>query len=183
MMSGKERRVNISRILEESTSPVAGGKLAKAFGVSRQVLVQDIALLRATGCNIISTSRGYELVQDKKATRVFKVHHREEELVDELNLYVDYGARVKDVFVYHRAYGVIRAEMNIGSRLDVINYCKCMEGGNSSLLLNLTDGYHYHTIEADSEEILDLIQEKLQEKGYFAKLRDYEPVDFWSEKA
>ena len=84
------------------------------------------------------------------------------------------------VFVYHKVYGVVRAELNIKSRIDIVNYLKEIRSGKSSLLKNVTSGYHYHTILAETETLLDLIQEKLQEKGYLAKLQDYEPVDFWS---
>ena len=70
--------------------------------------------------------------------------------------------------------------MNIRSRLDAHNFMKNIALGKSSLLKNITSGYHYHTVFADSEETLDLIQNRLQERGFLAKLQDYEPVDFWS---
>lgn len=38
-------------------------------------------------------------------------------MLDELNLIVDCGGKVEDVFVYHKLYGVIRVEMNIKSRM------------------------------------------------------------------
>lgn len=86
------------------------------------------------------------------------------------------------MFVYHKVYGVLRADMNIKSRRDIKNYLEEISSGKSSLLKNVTSGYHYHTILADSEEILDAIQEELQQKGFLAKLQDYEPVDFWGEE-
>ena len=70
--------------------------------------------------------------------------------------------------------------MNIRSRLDAHNCMKNIALGKSSLLKNITSGYHYHTVFADSEETLDLIQNRLQERGFLAKLQDYEPVDFWN---
>ena len=93
-----------------------------------------------------------------------------------------FRSHVKDVFVYHKVYGVIRANMDIKSRRDVRNYLEEIRTGKSSLLKNVTGGYHYHTIEAESEEILDDIQNELAEKGFLAKLQDYEPVDFWGEE-
>ena len=101
----------------------------------------------------------------------------EEETEKELNLVVDLGGRFLDVFVYHRAYGLIRTELKIRSRHDVAAYMEEISSGKSRELLNITSGYHYHTIEADSEEILDLIQEHLQEMGFLAKLSEYEPID------
>ena len=80
-----------------------------------------------------------------------------------------------------RVYGVIRANMDIKSRRDVRNYLEEIRTGKSSLLKNVTSGYHYHTIWAESEEVLDAIQEELKQKGCLAKLQDYEPVDFWGD--
>ena len=59
------------------------------------------------------------------------------------------------------------------------SYMEEISTGKSSLLKNVTSGYHYHTIDAESEEILDAIQEELRQRGFLAKLQDYEPVDFW----
>ena len=100
---------------------------------------------------------------------------------EELSTIVDAGGHVKDVFVYHKVYGVIRANMDIKSRRDVRNYLEEIRTGKSSLLKNVTSGYHYHTICAESEEVLDAIQEELKNKGFLAKLQDYEPVDFWGD--
>ncbi|MBQ2901415.1 MAG: transcription repressor NadR [Agathobacter sp.] len=179
-LSGQERREQIRNILNESTTPVAGTDLAKKFEVSRQVVVQDIALLRANGFDIIATNRGYVMQEASKASRVFKVIHTNEQVEEELNLYVDYGAKVEDVFVYHKVYGVIKAEMNIKSRRDVRKYMEDISTGKSTNLMNLTSNYHYHTIVAEDEQVLDMIQKELEEKGFLAKLQDYEPVDFWS---
>ena len=108
--------------------------------------------------------------------------HSDDEVEEELSTIVDAGGRVRDVFVYHKVYGVLRADMNIKSRRDIKNYLDEINSGKSSLLKNVTSGYHYHTILADSEDILDAIQDELQQKGFLAKLQDYEPVDFWGEE-
>ena len=181
-MRGEERRAKIKKRLSETSTPIPGVSLAKEFNVSRLVIVQDIALLRANGLDIVSTNRGY-FVQGEtaKVERVFKVLHTNEEVEEELNLFVDAGAWVKDVFVYHKVYGVVHADMNLHSRMDVKKYMKTLEGGKSTLLMNITSGFHYHTVVAESTEILDAIQEELTEKGFLAKLQDYEPVDFWKD--
>ena len=181
-LSGQERREQIQRILERSKVPVAGTDLAKKLEVSRQVVVQDIALIRANGVMITSTNRGYVLQETATVSRVFKVFHTDEQVEEELNLFVDFGAKVEDVFVYHRAYGVIKVDMNIKSRKDVRKYMEDISSGKSTNLMNLTSNYHYHTILAEDEQTLDMIQEELQQKGFLAKLQDYEPVDFWGEK-
>ena len=178
-MSGKHRREQIMEILRQTKTPVSGTTLAKLVNVSRQVVVQDIALLRANGIEVLSTNRGYLIEDCKKVSRVFKVHHKPEETETELNLFVDFGGYVKDIFVYHKVYDVIQVDMNLKSRADVRKYLQELASGKSGLLMNVTSGYHYHTILADNEETLDMIQQELQEKGFLAKLQDYEPVDFW----
>ena len=178
-MNGEQRREQIVQIIKDSKTPVSGTALAKQVNVSRQVIVQDIALIRANGVNIFSTNRGYIIQENGKVSRVFKVVHTDEEVEEELNLFVDLGGYVKDVFVYHKVYNVIKADMNLKSRVDVRKYISDLASGKSSLLKNVTSSYHYHTILADNEETLDMIQEELQAKGFLAKLQDYEPVDFW----
>lgn len=180
-MNAKERRENIVRMVEKSPDPVSGALLAEKLKVSRQVIVQDIALLRANGTDIISTNRGYIIGHGRSQSRVFKVIHGDDETLTELNAMIDLGGRVEDVFVYHKAYGVIRAEMNLKSRRDITDYMKNITSGKSGLLKNVTSGYHYHTVSADDAETLDIIQEKLSELGFLAPLQDYEPVDFWGE--
>ena len=180
-MSGEERRGKIIQALKNSDKAVSATTLAKEFDVSRQVIVQDVALLRANGKNIFSTNRGYLIQEDEETTRVFKVQHEDDEVEKELTTIVDLGGTVEDVFVYHKVYGVLRAEMNIKSRMDIRNYMEEIRSGKSSLLKNVTSGYHYHTVRAERVEILDMIQEELQTKGLLAKLQDYEPVDFWGQ--
>jgi len=180
-VTGQERRKKIVEILTKSEEPVSGISLANEFNVSRQVIVHDIALLRANKADILSTNQGYFISKPDLSSRVFKTIHTDEQTKEELELIVDFGGTVKDVFVYHKVYGVVRAEMNIHSRLDIYNYVKDIKSGKSSLLKNVTSGYHYHTVLAQSEEILDLIQEKLMQKGFLAKLQDYEPVNFWKD--
>lgn len=178
-MTGEDRRAKIINIIESSDKPVPGAELSGLLSVSRQVIVQDIAIIRANGYEVMATNRGYVIHNNGEIQRVFKVHHTENEIERELQDIVDMGGNIKDVFVYHKVYGVVRAEMNVKSRRDVKNYMEQIHSGNSAPLMNVTSGFHYHTIIADSVETLDEIQEKLQEDGYLARLQDYEPVNFW----
>ena len=182
-MKGQERRDNIIRDLRSEDRPVSAGTLAARYGVSRQVVVQDVALLRAQGIDIQSTSTGYLLSDSLQKSRVIKSFHTDDETAEELTICVDLGGCVKDVFVYHRAYGVVRAELNIRSRLDVSKFLEDVSSGRSGLLKKVTSDYHYHTITADSEEVLDMIQNALSERGFLAPLTDYEPVSFPSDGA
>lgn len=181
-MNGQLRREKIIDILSRSDKPVSGVALAKQLDVSRQVIVQDIALIRAADYDIYSTNRGYVIKSEKEHTRIVKVKHAESDVETELNAIVDMGGWVKDVFVYHKVYGVVKADLDLHSRRDIKEYMKQISNGSSSLLMNVTYGYHYHTIVAQDEKTLDIIQEELMRLGFLAKLQEYEPVDFWSKK-
>ena len=182
VMNGQLRREKIIDILSRSDKPVSGVALAKQLDVSRQVIVQDIALIRAADYDIYSTNRGYVIKSEKEHTRIVKVKHAESDVETELNAIVDMGGWVKDVFVYHKVYGVVKADLDLHSRRDIKEYMKQISNGSSSLLMNVTSGYHYHTIVAQDEKTLDIIQEELMRLGFLAKLQEYEPVDFWSKK-
>ena len=170
-MEGKERRDQILTILMGEKEPVSGGRLAKHFSVSRQVIVQDIALLRASDKRILSTARGYLLLEEGKqsAVRCFCVEHTTEQIEDELNSIVDYGGRTLDVMVTHPIYGTIRADLLVRNRKEVSDFVGRVQSKRTVPLKELTGGVHYHTVEADSEEILDQIEEVLKEKKYLHK--------------
>lgn len=165
-MTGQERRDAMIEMIRNSEKPVSGTALAKEFAVSRQVIVQDIALIRAAGYEVLSTHRGYLLGHKGAVTRIFKVSHTDEEIADELNLIVDLGGKVQDVQVNHKVYGRMKADLGIHSRKQVQDFVEEIRRGKSSPLKNITSNYHYHTVEADSEEVLDLIGEELNKRGY-----------------
>lgn len=168
-MEGDLRREKIIEILKKSDVPVSGGGLADKLNVSRQVIVQDIALLRATNKNILSTNKGYILYHDniEKCTRTFHVYHDDNHIEDELNTIVDNNGRVLDVVVEHEIYGQITVDLIINSRRDVKEFIERLKKSSSAKpLKELTDGEHYHTVEADSEEDLDIVENELRKKKY-----------------
>ena len=169
-MTGSERRDKISATMQENRMPVPGKELASFYNVSRQVIVQDIALLRAEDQKILSTYRGYVLEKDqvkkKKYIRVFCVCHSTEDTRDELQTIVDYGGHVLDVAVDHPLYGQIRADLIINNRLDVEEFVERMDRYKAQPLKVLTGDYHYHTVTAESEKNLDFIEQELRKKGY-----------------
>lgn len=167
-MNAIERREKIVRLITTASAPVSGSALSKQLGVSRQVIVQDIALLKASGYEILSTNKGYVLTNTSTSERAFKVHHTTEQTEDELNTIVDIGGRIVDVYVWHRVYGKISAKLDISSRRNVQQCIEGLRSGKSTELMNITSGYHYHTVCADSEETLDLIEKALSDKGYLA---------------
>ena len=110
-MEGTERRRLIRDLLAGAQHPVTGLALAHECGVSRQVIVQDVALLREAGVDVRSTNRGYVIARDERPRRLFKVCHRDDEVIDELTMIVDLGGTVEDTMVNHRTYGVISAHL------------------------------------------------------------------------
>ena len=169
-MSGEERREQILEILNKEKKPLSGTELAHRLYVSRQIIVQDIALLRAVNKNILSTNKGYVLFQEQEARRncqrSIHVSHTQEQIQDELYTIVDLGGHVLDVVVEHEIYGQITCDLILYSRQDVDQFVKqCRERGARGLS-SLTSGLHYHTVEAVEEATLDRIEEALKEKGY-----------------
>lgn len=174
VMNGAQRRKKIVTMLRQSTKPLSGTALGKETGVSRQVVVQDIALLRTEGYEIMATARGYVLNEPKQAMRIFKTFHTNEQTEEELTTIVDLGGCVLDVMVNHRVYGKVSAALNIRNRRDVQVFMNQLKTGKSTPLLNVTSGYHFHRVTAEREEILDEIEEALREKGMLTELLPYE---------
>lgn len=173
-MTGKERREKIVSILEDSPTPIPGAKLGEMCGVSRQVVVQDIALLRSQGEQIDTTHYGYQIRRSSRCTRLVKVRHGPERLEEELTAIVDLGGYVEDVMVNHRTYGLMSAPLGIGSRRDIAKFMDEIESGKSSPLSTVTSGYHFHHISADDEQTLDEIEQALEARGFTAEVMPYE---------
>ncbi|MGN1167872.1 MAG: transcription repressor NadR [Lachnospiraceae bacterium] len=168
-MTGAERREDIIRQIRSSSVPVSGKHLASLYEVSRQVIVQDVALIRAAGYDIISTNRGYILNEPVTVSRIFKVQHTDDQLEEELCAIVDLGGVIDNVIVNHRVYGRLEAPLRINSRRKVAEFMDDIKNGKSSPLKNITSNYHYHSISADSEETLDLIENMLRKKKFLVE--------------
>ncbi|MBR4880894.1 MAG: HTH domain-containing protein, partial [Clostridia bacterium] len=136
--------------------------------VSRQIIVCDISALKNDGYDIVSTHGGYVLRVHNLVQKTFKLHHTREETEEELNTIVSLGGRVENVYVWHKVYGRIEAPLNIGSSADVNRFIEGVRSGKSTELMNITGGYHYHTVSADSKATLERIEKALAEKGYIA---------------
>lgn len=165
-MKVADRRKAIVNLLLSSTEAISGGKLSEKFAVSRQIIVQDITVLKGLGYEILSTHNGYIIQKSPLKERVFKVHHTTEQTEDELNTIVNLGGTVVDVFVWHKVYGKMTAPLNIFSDLHIKRFIEGVRSGKSSELMNITGGYHYHTVRADSESDLDKIENALEVRGY-----------------
>ena len=169
-MRGEKRRQEILSLLGNTDNPIPANMLSERFAVSRQVIVQDIAILRANGYDITSTNRGYVLSGKPQATRIFKCRHAFDELVEEVALIIELGGRIEDVFVNHRVYGKISARLGLYSRTHVEELYRSLVSGASKPLMAVTDGYHYHNVTADSEQALDAIERELRKRGFLIEI-------------
>ena len=165
-MKVAERRKAIVNLLLSSKEPVSGGELAQKFNVSRQTVVQDVTVLKGTGYEILSTSQGYVMQKTPLVERVFKLKHTTEQTEDELSCIVELGGTVVDVFVWHKVYGKVEAPLNIFSMMHVKQFMEGVRTGKSTELMHITGGYHYHTVRAENEAVLDRIEAALNERNY-----------------
>lgn len=169
-MIGEERRTVLLDKLKHSSTALTGSDLAKFTNVSRQVIVNDMNLLKARNEPIVATSQGYLYIQTESAKLEVKHKivsvHPPEKTKDELFTIVDCGATVKNVIVEHPVYGEITANLHLSSRVEVESFLKSVRETNAQLLSALTNGTHLHVITAPNEEIIQLVIKKLREKGF-----------------
>lgn len=167
-MEGNERRKEILRQLKLTDKPISASKFAKEFGVSRQIIVGDVALMRAAGDEVMATARGYKL-ETKKAARgrlaKIAVQHDATKTQEELETIVAHGGEVVDVIVEHEIYGELVGGLHIKTQKDVDDFMDSYRNSNAALLSNLTNGIHLHTIRYTKEGDLVKIKEALAEKG------------------
>lgn len=168
--AGAARRERLLEILRESPEPISGHELAARLGVSRQVIVQDCALLRAAGNAVVATPRGYLLPERNSAVKaVIATRHDREHTADELTIMVDHGLKVLDVIVEHPVYGELRGSLMMTSRADVQEFAARVDSGEVALLSELSGGVHLHTIEAPTQERLEHAREALRTHGYLVE--------------
>ena len=166
-MNAQDRRNEILNILREHHTPVNATALARRFGVSRQIIVGDVAILRAGGAQISATPRGYLLAREDAAIRkTVACQHTFEEMVDEMNCIVDQGCVVEDVVVEHAVYGQLVGKLEISNRYEVSEFHrKCLEASAHPLSL-LTDGVHLHTLRCPNEEAYQRVCQALEQAGF-----------------
>lgn len=169
-MKAHDRRAEILSLIGNSGSPVAANFLSEKYSVSRQVIVQDIAILRAQGYGVISTNRGYVLGSGLRAERVFKCRHTLDELVKESEIIISRGGKIEDISVNHRVYGKISARLELSTLRHAEELYRSLVSGASKPLMSVTDGYHYHTVSGENEQTLDKIEAALREKGYLIEI-------------
>lgn len=166
-MTSKKRREEIIKLLINNNSAIKGTRLAELFSVTRQIIVKDIAILRAEGKNIIATPDGYILNKDiNKVKTIIAVSHNSKETMEELEIVVKYGGMIEDVIIEHPLYGELRGNLMIKNLNDLYKFEKEYNNNNAKPLSNLTNGIHLHTIAADSEEDIEEIKRELKERGF-----------------
>jgi len=166
------RRRRILEWMRAQNGPVPGTELARHFRVSRQCVVQDIAILRAEGNDILSTPQGYRLPAKQAADThraVIACQHSPERTEEELQILVDNGVRILDVIVEHALYGEMRGSLMIASRADVQDFVRQWRGTRASLLSSLTRGVHLHTVEASKPGMIARAKAQLQSRGILLK--------------
>ena len=165
-MKSDERRNYIIKMLQENAESISANSLATFFNVTRQIIVSDIAILRASGYSISSDNRGYRLnIINNNLVKKLVVNHSKDEVNDELYTIVDNGGKIINVIVDHPIYGNISAELNLFSRYDVDNFINRLYETNSNPLSFLTQGVHIHTIEVIDDKSFERIKNKLNELG------------------
>ena len=168
----KNRKETLLQLLKEAPKPLNGKSLAEHFHVTRQIIVQDIAVLRADGAPILSTNRGYIYKENKANSfvhKLFKVKHKEEDMGQELLAIVDNGGRVQNILIDHPVYGEIETLLKLSCRRDVEHFLNQVKTSDFRPLSELTDGVHYHLVEAENEQDLLYIEKALDQLGYLVK--------------
>lgn len=166
-MKADERRNSIIEMLIREKKAIKGTTLAESFNVTRQIIVKDIAILRAKGNNIIATPDGYMINDNSSRVKsVIAVNHNNEDVIKELEIVVKYGGIIEDVIVEHPLYGEIKGILMIKNLNDLNKFKNTLKEIDVKPLSILTNGIHLHTISADSIENMELIKEELKENGF-----------------
>ncbi|WP_125154827.1 transcription repressor NadR [Clostridium rectalis] len=165
-MNSIDRRNYIIKMLQESDKPLKGQEFAKKFNITRQVIVKDIAILRAKGENIIATPDGYMINKNNLNSKIIAVTHNSNRIEDELKTIVKYGGVIEDVIVEHVIYGEIKAMLMIKTLYDIENFIMKIHKDKAEPLLVLTNGVHLHTILTERKEDMENIISELKTKGY-----------------
>lgn len=166
-MKSIDRREEIVKLLINNDKAIKGIDLANKFGVTRQIIVKDIAILRAKGSNIIATPDGYIYnIYKNKIKSIIAVNHSEDKMIEELEIVVKYGGIIENVIVEHPLYGEIIGNIMIKNLNDLNKFEESFKNIDAKPLSKITNGIHLHTISADTEEDINSIKKELEEKGF-----------------
>ncbi len=166
-MKTNERRIEILKTIKNSNKALSASFLSKVYKVSRQAIVQDVAILKAMQEPIMATPKGY-IYQKAMLGYTFIVacNHKEEDIEEELQCIVDHGGTIIDVIIEHPVYGEISGKLNIKTRYDIQKYLEKWTKHKAMSLSHLNEGVHCHTIQANDEQTMNIIKAALLEKSF-----------------
>ena len=174
-MDTTTRRNQILDIITQTDTPTTAKALSDKLGVSRQVIVGDVALLRAEGHEITATSRGYTIAPKSNAggenqyLGTIVSRHAAEDTKAELYEIVNMGGTIVNVIVEHDLYGNITGSLNLKTREDVDSFLERMESSQDKLLLELSNhGIHTHTIACRDKSHFENIVQALKSKKFLS---------------
>ena len=170
-MTAAQRRSAIYDQLTAAQTPISATALAQQFSVTRQVVVGDIALLRAEGHSITATPRGYMIPAETGLRRTIACHHSGEDTQKELFAMVDCGCTVVDVIVEHPVYGQLTGVLRLRSRYDVAEFLRRVAEHEAKPLSGLTGGIHLHTIRCPDGDTYQRVIKALENQGFLLKMR------------
>lgn len=166
-MNTMQRRDHIMERLARSDVPVSATALAGELSVSRQIIVGDVALLRASGARITATPRGYVLERPPAGLRpTIACCHKPLEMARELEIMVDHGCTVENVIVEHSVYGQLVGQLELSSRYDVAEFIRKVSEAGARPLSDLTGGIHLHTLRCPDETTLERVKNALRDAGF-----------------
>lgn len=171
LFSGERRDAIVKWLLDEA-NPITGSELAKRSNVSRQVIVQDMSILKAKGEPIFATAQGYLYLNQEEKSKVQQlvaVQHSPQQTAEELYIFVDCGLTVINVTIEHSIYGELTGAMHVSNRQEVDSFCLNLQQTKASLLSELTNGVHLHLVEGSHRKQIDQALEKLKRKGFLLK--------------
>ena len=164
-MDAAARREYIVKRLKNESEPISAASLAAALSVSRQIIVGDVALLRASGEKISSTPRGYVLGGSSERSYTVACLHGSEDTEKELFIMVDNGCTVLTVEVEHPVYGLLTGQLQLKNRHDVKQFMEKMSDDAASPLSILTGGVHLHSLACPDDECFERTRAQLAEAG------------------
>lgn len=166
-MNSQGRRKEIMRLLEETDGYITAQKMADKFGVTRQVIVSDIGVLRAGGSKIVAAKSGYciDRADDGMITESIVCRHTAADTLKEFYIVLECGGVICNVIIEHPIYGQLGADLNIRSRSDADAFVLKAKASKASQLSELTDGLHIHTVKLPSQEAYEQLRERLSEEG------------------
>jgi transcriptional regulator of NAD metabolism len=165
---GVARRQRVLELLREARRSITGSELSASLGVSRQAIVNDMAILRAAGEPIGGSPQGYRW-RGEQMSGVFATlacRHDREGCQKELETLVAHGVAVLDVVVDHQLYGEVRADMNVWTHRDVQRYMEVLHTSPVEPLSALTGGVHAHHVRAPDDVALGSARSDLALLGF-----------------